>query len=151
MGAEVSSTGNSWQVECVSPSGTERPLPILDPFGERRRDKVCRKSTSVTTGRLPGWSSIGQTSHAPRRERKRYSKCCVTVMEILLKPMLLGRLLQLCELCKQVYCLDRLPWSPESAPGDKAKTLFSEQLLGHFCWLTWIELITAENYSTSHS
>lgn len=44
--------------------------------------------------------------------------------EILLKPLLLGRLLQLCEL-SQTYCLDRLPWSPESAPADKAKTLFS--------------------------
>lgn len=97
-GAEVSSTGNSWQVECVSPSGTGRPLPILDPFGERSRDKVCRKSTSVTMGRLPGWSSIGQASHAPRRERKRYVSAVLPSREILLKPLLLGRLLQLCEL-----------------------------------------------------
>lgn len=45
--------------------------------------------------------------------------------EVLLKPILLGRLPQFCELCRQVYCLDRLPWSPENAPIDKAKTLFS--------------------------
>lgn len=70
VGADISSTGNLWQVECMSPSETERPLPILDPSGERTRDKVCRKSTSVTTGRLPGWSSIGQTSHAPAGERE---------------------------------------------------------------------------------
>lgn len=48
VGADISSTGNLWQVECMSPSETERPLPILDPSGERTRDKVCRKSTSVT-------------------------------------------------------------------------------------------------------
>lgn len=126
MGAEVSSTGNSWQVECMSPSGTERPLPILDPFGERSRDKVCRKSTSVTAGRLPGWSSIGQTSHAPRGERERGTVSAVLQScEVLLKPIFLGRLPQFCELCRQVYCLDRLPWSPENAPIDKAKTLFS--------------------------
>lgn len=103
VGAEVSSTGNSWQVECVSPSETERPLPILDPFGERNRDKVCRKSTSVTTGRLPSWSSIGQTSHAPKGERERYSKCMLQSCEVLPKPLLLGRLPQLCELFRQVY------------------------------------------------
>lgn len=93
----------------VCPLQGQRPLPILDPFGERSRDKVCRKSTSVTTGRLPSWGSIGQTSHAPTRERERYSECCLQAWEVLQTPTLLGRLPQLCVLCRQVYSLHRLP------------------------------------------
>lgn len=120
---------------CV-PWGTVRPLPILDPLGERSRDKVCRKSTSVTTGSLPGWSSVGQASHAPRKRKRVTVSAVLQTCEALLKVTLLVRLPQLCDTF--FYCPNIL--GHLSAPTCSATT-HHFQFLGQFCSLRLNQLL----------
>lgn len=96
---------------CV-PWGTVRPLPILDPSGKRSGDKVCRKSTSVTRGSLPGWSSVGQASHTPRKRKRVAVSAVLQTCEALLKATLLVRLPQLCEVFRFTAQMSSVTWVP---------------------------------------